>query len=91
MPRPHFSLRDLFLATTLIAAGVGAFVYFRGQLTHLAFFHPFWYPLIYMAASASIGTGLLTPFHRKVAGLILGAIIGYILCGLFWPRGVWVP
>ena len=71
MKLPRFTLRDMFLATTLIAIGVGnATVAIRHQ-------H---YPsdedafqLIFLFSAANVGAGVFAPFHRKKQGAIFGA------------------
>ena len=79
----QFSLQDLFVATTLIAAGV------IGQIsvarrgwpteveTHGIAFHA--WTLIDMGSIALIGLGLGTPFHQR----IIGVVLAYSLYGVW--------
>jgi hypothetical protein len=66
MNLPRFTLRDMFLATTLIAVGIGvATLAIRYASAHndasgLMF--------VLLACTAIIGAGIGTPFHQKWFG-----------------------
>jgi hypothetical protein len=71
MNLPRFTLRDMFLATTLIAIGVGsATVAVRHQ--HYPYDEDA-FRLIFFFSAASVGAGVFAPFHRKRQGAIFGA------------------
>ena len=67
MNRFQFSLRDLFLATTLIAFGVGGICiadrWYNALGEHIVV-------LICLGSAAAIGAGIGAPFHKKLAGAI---------------------
>jgi hypothetical protein len=71
---PRFSLKDLLLATTLIAIGAGAESFiirsdaFRGsEYSRLGVLMLFGY-----CGAACLGAGLLLPFKRPLIGIVLG-------------------
>jgi len=66
---PRFTLRDMFLATTLIAIGVGTAVFaLRTLIPSPAFFEGV---MVLCGCGATIGAGVFTPFHRKRRGAII--------------------
>ena len=87
MPRFQFTLRDLFLATTLIAVGVGGVVWSvrkeHGLLDPLA-------GITVIASAAMIGAGIGTPFQRKLICAAI-AVALLILVGLLGPWMYAVP
>ena len=62
----QFTLRDLFLATTLIAVGFGGMAWWdkSGEL------------LVAFGSEALIGAGIFAPFKLKVTGGLLCALLG---------------
>ena len=94
MPRFQFTLRDLFLMTTLIAVGVGGISWIG---THREFLDSGAGPLLGFAiisiSIALIGAGAGMPFHAKAAGAyiaILVVVLAVILLEIISPgvRGV---
>lgn len=94
MPRFQFTLRDLFLMTTLIAFGVGGLAWaFRPfhvtRDTTLIALAPLddaqGYIRLDVAflSSVLIGAGLGTPFHRKSAGGRIGLLAFFAVAVLF--------
>jgi hypothetical protein len=75
MKLPRFTLRDMFLATTLIAVGVGG----ATVATRHLYFHytpdAFWLIPVLLYSAASVGAGVFAPFHRKKQGAIVGALL----------------
>jgi hypothetical protein len=79
-PGMRFSLRNLFLASTLIAVGIGGLTLVaRGEwdLPQIGLVFGIWY-----GSSALLGAGLLTPFHKKTIGAVLGFLLGWPLLQL---------
>ena len=74
MNLPRFTLRDMFLATTLIAIGIGVATFtVRYANTHK---DAGWGVLfLLLACSAVIGAGVFTPFHQKWAGAGIGLLV----------------
>ena len=83
MQRFQFTLRDMFLATTLIAIGMSGFavlfkdiqgleLVMRSREAGLAF-------VLSMASGMAIGIGVFVPFHRPRRGAIVGAILGLLV------------
>jgi hypothetical protein len=84
----QFGVRELMLAVTLIAFGLGLLIATWRNAFHLNAESSealiTWIGLIY-ASGAMIGAGLLSPFRLKTIGLILGFLLVYpvlILCGV---------
>lgn len=78
----RFSLKQLLVATTLVAVGVGVLALtFSRSLTTTSF------------AGALIGAGVLTPFRHPWVGAIVGLLFAPLLAGVyyfgreygFWP------
>ena len=78
---PRFALKDLFLATTLIAVGM--------SLLYLLFSREPWrgwsavvpYALAY-GGSALIGAGILAPFKRPWIGAVVGVVVQVVIIEL---------
>ena len=69
----QFTIRDLFLAITLVAVGVGCIaIALRPLLTSTNGIKG----ILYVGGWVSIGVGLFTPFQRNA----VGAILGFVLC-----------
>jgi hypothetical protein len=76
---PRFTIRDLLVATTLIAVGAGMIAFlFRGRdaSNELGDWSTlfFWY-----GGGAFIGAGIFTPFKRPWTGVITGLVIQTLL------------
>jgi hypothetical protein len=78
----RFSIKDLLLATTLVAIGVAIEVAF---LIHHQRPVPWWQEHFVPAIAISvggmsmIGAGLLAPFHKKILGIAVGAAVSVVL------------
>jgi hypothetical protein len=72
---PRFTIRDLLVATALIAVGAGMIVFlFRGREAS----HQLgdWPTLFFWCGSgAFVGAGIFTPFKRPWTGAITGFVI----------------
>jgi len=66
---PRFTLRDLFLATTLIAVGTFAF------MQAIRFRDPMAVIVMVIVAGGCVGAGLGTFFQRKAIGAIIVLVI----------------
>src|SRR3954454_6904918 len=75
---PCFSIKDLLLATLLVAVGFGVLAMFD-RWSHGAS-RPTILPALIMmhGACAAIGAGFFAPFHKKKLGAGIGA--GLMLC-----------
>jgi hypothetical protein len=77
---PRFTVKDLLLATTLIAIGAGtlAFLFQNGeQIKHsygAAIFAGLWF-----GGGAFIGAGTFLPFKRPWTGAVIGVVIQFLL------------
>ena len=73
----QFDLRDLFLSVTLLCVALACCcLATRGhQWTSFA-----------LVAPPALGVGIATPFHRKRAGLIWGALVALWLLPLLLPE-----
>jgi hypothetical protein len=68
MKPPRFTLRDMFVATALIAVGVAILAHvFRQQWMN----PPLDYALV-LGSVAIIGAGSFTVFHRPLTGAMIG-------------------
>jgi hypothetical protein len=73
MNLPRFTLREMFLATTLIGVGIGVATFtIRYANTGKG---GDWPLFILLACSAVIGAGIFTPFHQKWAGAAVGIFV----------------
>ena len=79
---PRFTIKDLLLATTLIAIGAGmlalvlrgnAWLWPRGGLAVITVFS------LWLGGGGCIGAGLLTPFKHPWIGAALGLLIQGLL------------
>lgn len=72
---PRFSIKDLLLATTLIALGIGALMTLARTTGdfHRAF--PGTAFVLFLGGGALIGAGLLAPASRPLAGAVIGALV----------------
>ena len=84
MRLPQYTLRDMFLATTLIAFGIGILTWAVFRPTHD--FTPIPAFAILFTATSLIGAGIGTLFHEKAVGaffaivvVILGTIVFLLL------------
>jgi hypothetical protein len=88
---PRFSIKDLMLATTLVALGLAIAIVDMSVTNrdlsrdyHLPL-HPLTSLVVLSIGGAFIGAGLLAPFRRKAIGAGVGfflpglLIVGYIL------------
>jgi hypothetical protein len=69
---PRFSIKDLMLATTLIAVGLAVLILLPGlaSRTAVGIVLPF---VFWLGGCVLIGVGLFTPFHKKRLGAGIGA------------------
>jgi hypothetical protein len=84
---PRFTVKDLLIATTLIAVGAGmlAFLINGGLGTNsvgsaIAWAEAF---LLWFGGSACIGAGLLSPFKRRWTGAVLAIVIQMLFVVLY--------
>ncbi len=75
--RFQFSLKDLFLAMTLIAVGIGLMVAVHDNATSLNVRGLTW-PLAF-SSFILIGAGIGAPFHRKLAGGVVAAALALLV------------
>ena len=73
---PRFSLRELFLTTTLIAIGVGGCVW---VCRTLGASDPALEASIFLVSLGLIGAGIGTPFQAKTNGAFVILLVGSIL------------
>ncbi len=92
MNLPRFTLRDMFVATTLIAVGIGGGIFTVRYLnTHKDAGSSTLFVLL--ACVAVIGAGIGTPFHQKWAGagiailVLVAAFVVAIVCNFFSFHG----
>jgi hypothetical protein len=80
---PRFSIKDLLLATLLVAVGFGllaTFALWSHEVQPPIKFLP---TLIMLhGACAAIGAGFFAPFHKKKIGAVIGA--GLMLAFIFY-------
>jgi hypothetical protein len=79
---PRFSIKDLFIATTLVAVGVGALcVLFSREETPVI-------PglILFFGGSALIGAGIFMPFKWRWVGAGIGVLFAAIILAVV----VWV-
>ena len=67
---PRFSFKELLLAMTLIAVGLGALAYLAGYKDWSN-----WQLALWLATGPIIGCGLFIPFRRPWLGLALGVVM----------------
>ena len=96
MPRLQFTLRDMFLATTLIAVGVGGIIWLRNSFDNFSEVAKF--PICFavgVPSLAMIGAGLGTPFRKKLIGAIIAlfayAVLGTLLIERPSPKKLTIP
>jgi hypothetical protein len=76
---PRFSMKDLLLATTLIALGLGVLAWSNHYQDTTKLEQPQPIALVsYFACRALIGAGLFAPFKRPWLGAVVG-VVGTIL------------
>lgn len=82
---PKFSIKDLLIATTLVAAGLATCVvacdkrWLRLDESALVLL-----PIVFfLLGSAIVGSGLLYPFKQAWRGFLFGPVVVLILFGLF--------
>jgi hypothetical protein len=74
---PRFSLRGVFLATSLISVGLaGIFVVDRNIVPSTNAWDAVVRIAVFLGSSSLIGAGLMAPFHRKSLGALLGPLLG---------------
>ena len=75
---PRFTIKDLLIATALIAIGAGALAFlFRGGegLFAAGLGSEAAVLVLWIGGGACIGAGLLTPFKRPLVGAVIGMVI----------------
>jgi hypothetical protein len=86
MMKVQFSLRRLFVATTLIAFGCGEIAFLLATLRPPPI--DTFQMVVILTCGPISGAGLLTPFKRPILGAILGFFCFMaILLGWHWPTG----
>jgi hypothetical protein len=70
---PRFTIRDLLLATTLVAVGVGLIVF--PLHFHQLVDEEWSLPLFFFGGGAFIGAGIFTPFKRPWTGVIVAVVL----------------
>ena len=103
MDLPRFTLRDMFVATTLIAVAIGtAAITIRYTIRHQDdASDAIWAMPVLLGCGATTGAGVFTPFHRKRLGAFLGAammvvlvlgrlgaILGVVFVAVFYAVGI---
>jgi hypothetical protein len=78
---PRFSIKDLILATTLVAVGLTVEVLLLR--TDQPWLSPAAGIVVYFSGAAAIGAGLLTPIHKKAVGVAIGIFAAIFLMILF--------
>ena len=73
MPRFQFTLRDMFLATTLFAVGAAAIAIVIHPIAATDNMNPNRGGLL-LASAAAIGAGIGAPFHAKRIGAMCGVV-----------------
>jgi hypothetical protein len=73
---PRFSIKDLLIATTCIAMGIGllAFPYYHHEYIS-ANLPSSTYVLCWFGGGALIGAGILNPFGRPLWGAAIGFVV----------------
>ena len=88
---PRFSIKDLLLATTMVAVGIGAALLAQQLAKSLE------YPGaalaiaelgLWVGGSALAGAGVLYPFGRAVVGAAVGLVLSALWVGLLILAGV---
>jgi hypothetical protein len=83
---PHFSIKDLFVSTGLIACGLTGVVavnhwmsggQVRGLLVILLL-------LLYYASFVLIGSGVMLPFKKLSVGISIGVVLAILLIPYFF-------
>jgi hypothetical protein len=71
---PRFTLKELLLATTLIATGAGIWAFLsRGRAIGVDTV------MVWIAGGAFIGAGIFTPFKQPWAGAIVAIVLQFLL------------
>jgi hypothetical protein len=74
---PRFSLKDVFMATSLISIGLaGIFGVGRYIVSPSNASYAVVRIATFLGSSSFIGAGLMAPFHRKRLGALLGPLVG---------------
>lgn len=86
---PRFTVKDLLIATTLIAVGAGMLVSQLSQLGGPTELGDGWWALLVIVAVALVGMGLGTLFRRRLIGayvmiMVLVVIITALSLVLHW-------
>jgi hypothetical protein len=77
---PRFTVKDLLIATTLIAVGAGmlAFVFQNGEEIKRGYGAGV-FAVLWFGGGAFVGAGIFTPFKRPWMGAIIGVMIQFVL------------
>jgi hypothetical protein len=73
---PRFTLKIMFASMALIATGI-AILEYRGWLPVGGRVSELFLLVLWLAAGAFIGAGILLPFKRPFIGVLLGIIVQY--------------
>ena len=77
---PRFTTKDLLIATTLIAIGVGLLVFAYKHPTLRAGEPGSWeFPVGWFGGGALICAGVFAPFKRPIVGGIAGLVIQFLI------------
>lgn len=86
---PRFSIKDLLIATTLIAIGLGLLVLMFKSMNSVR--REFGYEVgltvfivLWIAGIALIVAGFYAPFTRVLRGLVVGSVLSLLMFFTFW-------
>ena len=75
---PRFTIKDLLLATTLVAIGAGTWAFlFRGVVATSRMGADIM--MLWIVGGAFIGAGLVAPFKRPWEGAIVAIVLQFLL------------
>lgn len=80
---PRFTVKDLLIATTVIAIGAGMFGLVPVVLGTDPARPPWWARYYLFGSVAMIGAGFGIPFHRPLVGAVCGIVLFILLVAAF--------